>query len=74
MNDIDKRMQRRLRISGILIMLGLIVEALSLIRIHPLSFLAFMFLGGTLLIVGIAIYLYSLVKMTSSPPREDRAG
>ena len=29
-----------------LIMLGLLVEALSLIRIHPLAFLAFMFIGG----------------------------
>ena len=56
-------MERRLRISGILIVLGLLVEALSLVRIHPLAFLGFMFVGGGFLIVGITIYLYSLVSV-----------
>ena len=59
--------ERRLRISGMLIVLGLVVEALSLIRIHPLAFLGFMFVGGGLLVAGIAIYLYSLVSVTSRP-------
>lgn len=63
-------MERRLRISGMLIALGLVVEALSLIRIHPLAFLGFMFVGGGLLVAGIAIYLYSLVSVTSPPESE----
>jgi hypothetical protein len=58
-------MERRLRVAGILIVLGLVVEALSLIRIHPLAFLAFMFIGGALLIAGIGIYLYSIVSASS---------
>jgi hypothetical protein len=62
-----KTMDRRLRTSGILIVLGLLVEALSLIRIHPLAFLGFMLVGGGLLLLGIAIYLYSLVSLPSSP-------
>lgn len=57
--------ERRLRISGILIALGLLVEGLSLIRIHPLAFLAFMFIGGALLIAGIGIYLYSIASASS---------
>lgn len=61
------QMDRRLRLSGILIAAGLVVEALSLIRIHPLVFLGFMFIGGGFLIVGIAIYLYSLVSVASPP-------
>jgi hypothetical protein len=60
-------MERRLRISGMLIVLGLLVEALSLIRIHPLAFLGFMFVGGGFLIAGIAIYLYSLVSIAAPP-------
>jgi predicted membrane channel-forming protein YqfA (hemolysin III family) len=56
----------RLRISGVLIVLGLLVEALSLIRIHPLAFLSFMFIGGALLIAGIIVYLTS-VAAASSP-------
>lgn len=58
-------MERRLRISGILIVLGLLVEALSLIRIHPLTFLAFMFIGGGFLIAGMGIYLYSIASASS---------
>jgi hypothetical protein len=60
MNGAEQRMTRRLRIAGILIILGLLVEALSLIRIHPLSFLGFMFIGGGLLAAGVFTYLYSL--------------
>ena len=52
-------MERRLRISGVLIALGLVVEALSLIRIHPLAFLGFMFVGGGLLVAGIAILVFA---------------
>ena len=59
--------ERRLRISGILIALGLLVEGLSLIRVHPLAFLAFMLIGGALLIAGIGIYLY-FIASASSPP------
>jgi predicted membrane channel-forming protein YqfA (hemolysin III family) len=67
----EQRMARRLRVSGVLIILGLLVEALSLIRIHPLSFLAFMFIGGGLLIAGVVIYLYSLIAVAHpSPPRD----
>jgi hypothetical protein len=59
------QMDRRLRVSGLLIVLGLLVEALSLIRIHPLAFLGFMFIGGALLVAGIAVYLFSIVSASS---------
>jgi uncharacterized membrane protein len=60
-NNREVHLYRRLRIAGALIIAGLAVEALSLIRIHPLSFLAFMFIGGTCFIAGVALYLYSIV-------------
>ena len=60
-------MERWLRISGTLIVLGLLVEALSLVRIHPLAFLGFMFVGGGFLIVGFTVYLYSLVSVAEPP-------
>jgi len=59
-----EKMAGRLRLSGILIILGLFVEALSLIRVSPLDFLAFMFIGGALLIAGIAVYLYSIASFS----------
>ena len=66
----ERKMARRLRVSGILIILGLLVEAASLIRIHPLSFLSFMFIGGGLLIAGVLTYLISLISVAHPPPPE----
>ncbi len=73
MNAAEQRMTRYLRISGVLIILGLVVEALSLIRIHPLSFLGFMFIGGGLLVAGVVTYLYSLVAVGGLPSSEDHS-
>ncbi len=61
--------ERRLRISAILIALGLLVEGLSLIRVHPLAFLGFMFIGGALFLAGIAVYLLSIAAASS--PSDD---
>jgi hypothetical protein len=66
MNAPEQSMARRLRISGVLIILGLLVEALSLVRIHPLAFLGFMFIGGGLLAAGMIVYLFALVSVV--PP------
>jgi hypothetical protein len=60
-------MERRLRISGVLIILGLIVEAFSLIWVHALSFIVFALIGGALIALGILLYLYSLVSVTQPP-------
>ena len=59
----------RLRTSGILIAVGLLVEALSLVRIHPLAFLGFVFIGGGLLVSGVATFLYSLVSVAPADER-----
>jgi hypothetical protein len=62
----DDFIYKRLRIAGILIAIGLIVEALSLIWNHPLSFVAFLGIGGLLLFLGIAVYLIALVNPRQS--------
>jgi hypothetical protein len=57
-------LERRLQISGVLIILGLLVEALCLAWRGPLAFLVFLGLGGLLLFAGIIVYLYSLVSIS----------
>lgn len=57
----------RLRLSGIFIILGLIVQASSLLWNHPLSFIAFVTIGGLLLAIGIVLYLLALVNMGGNP-------
>jgi hypothetical protein len=58
--------ERRLQISGVLIILGLLVETLCLAWRGPLAFMVFLCVGGLLLFVGIAFYLISLISVPSS--------
>jgi hypothetical protein len=53
---------RRLRAAGSLIIVGVMVEGLSLVWNHPLSFLAFVGIGGLATAAGIAVYLFALVS------------
>jgi hydrogenase/urease accessory protein HupE len=62
----DEFINKRLRIAGIMIAIGLIVEAFSLIWNHPLSFVAFLGIGGLLLFLGIVLYLAALVSPRQS--------
>ena len=55
--------QRRMRVSAILVSLGLLVELLSLLWTHPLAFLASAMVGIPLVGLGILIFLYSLVSV-----------
>jgi hypothetical protein len=53
--------ERLLQVSGVLIILGLLVEIASLLWFHPLAFVLFVFISASLTSVGILIYLASLV-------------
>ncbi|MGH9498597.1 MAG: hypothetical protein ACRD3L_05595 [Terriglobales bacterium] len=55
-------MLRNFRISGILLILALAVEALSLGWNTALSFMSFVVVGGALFASGILLFLYSLVS------------
>ena len=58
-------MLRKLRISGILMILALVVEALSLCWNTAFSFMSFVVVGGLLFASGILLFLYSLVSSKS---------
>ena len=62
--------RRFLQVSSSLIILGLLVEIVSLLWFHPLSFVLFVFVGVTLMGLGIVVYLLSLV-FAVSPPAEN---
>jgi hypothetical protein len=63
------RLERRLRLSGLLVTIGLIAELISLLWNHPIAFLLFLGAGAVLMAAGILYYFYSLVTV-SEPPRE----
>jgi hypothetical protein len=59
----ENQVERRLQVSGILLILGLLTESLCLLWAKPLSFLALLSLGGTLLFVGISTYLLAVLAI-----------
>ena len=55
------RIQAYIRISAALIVVGLVVEVISLRWAHPTAFLVFMFIGGAFMGAGMLLFLYVLV-------------
>jgi hypothetical protein len=64
-------MARLLRFSSALIVLGLLVEIISLLWFHPLAFVLFAFVGVVLIALGILVYLASLVFAVPSAHGSD---
>jgi hypothetical protein len=55
-------MERRFRLSAILLLCGLAVELATLFSAHPAAFLVFAGAGGLLLAAGIGLYLLTLLQ------------
>src|SRR5690349_2872485 len=54
--------EKRIRVSGLLVATGLLILLVSLLWSHPLAFLAYLVLGCPLMVGGALLYLYSLVS------------
>jgi hypothetical protein len=54
-------MERRLQYSGILVILGLLVEISCLFWTRPIAFVVFLGFGGLFLGLGVLVYLFALV-------------
>jgi hypothetical protein len=59
--------RRLLQVSSGLVIVGLLLEIVSLLWFHPLSFVLFAFVAATLIGLGILVYLVSLVFVVSPP-------
>jgi hypothetical protein len=64
MNHTD-HIHRKLQVSGVLVILGLLVEAVCLLWSRPIAFVVFAGLGGFLMATGVLLFLYSLVFVVS---------
>jgi hypothetical protein len=51
---------RRLRLAGILVLAGLLIEVVTLFWEHHLAFVLFLGLGGLLVLSGIVLYLVAI--------------
>jgi hypothetical protein len=50
----------KIKLAGVLIIVGLIIEAVSLIWFRPLTFLAFIIVGGLAIASGMLCYLFTM--------------
>jgi hypothetical protein len=57
------RMDVRIRLSATLVILGLLIEGITIFWNSPGSFLAFAFLGVGFVALGVALFLLSLVTV-----------
>jgi len=63
----ETRMRHLLQVSSSLVILGMLLELVSLLWFHPLSFVLFAFLAVALIGLGILVYLVSLVFAVPPP-------
>ena len=59
------RIRRLLQVSSALVIVGLLIEIVSLLWFHPLSFVLFAFVAVALIGLGILVYLASLVLVVT---------
>ena len=62
------QLERRLQVSGVLLILGLMIEAACLFWTRPIGFVLFLGVGGLLLSLGIIVYLYALISARPTQP------
>jgi hypothetical protein len=62
---------RLLQISSALVILGLLIEIVSLLWFHPLSFVLFAFVAAGLIAGGVLVYLVSLVFVVGPSVNEE---
>jgi hypothetical protein len=61
-------LEKRLRLAGILLIFGLLVEGTCLLWARPLAFILLVCGGGLLCATGIVVFLYSLVSAGGARP------
>ena len=61
MNTNGRTLPISFRLSGVLLITGLCIEATNLFWIHALAFLGFFVIGGVFLGAGVLLYLSSII-------------
>ena len=57
-------LEKRIRVAGLLVIAGLVVQLLTMTWAHPLAFMAFLMIGCPLTAAGVVLYLFSLATKT----------
>jgi hypothetical protein len=60
-------LRKRIQFAGVLLIIGLMVEAICLLSAKPIAFIIFVGVGGLLIFAGVAVYLFSLISISAVP-------
>jgi hypothetical protein len=63
-------LEKRLRLAGVLIALGLIVQVATLWKVHPLAFVAFLTFACPLIGAGVLLFLFTILKSADAQHRQ----
>ena len=66
------RIERRIRLAGALVLIGLVLSVVSMLWHHPLSFASLHVLGLLLFIAGCAVYLLALLPSDAERASDGR--
>jgi len=55
-------LEKRLRIAGIFLIVGLVIEATCLLWARPIAFVVMVVVGGSFCAIGVVVFLYSIVS------------
>ncbi len=58
----EEVLQLRLRVSALLVMIGLVVEMVSLTWRHPTAFIVFALVGGSAMMAGMIMFMWTIVS------------
>jgi hypothetical protein len=58
--------ETKLRRASLIVALGLLLQFLSLIPLHPLAFIAFVGIGVPVMVVGVILFLLAVVNQPDS--------
>jgi hypothetical protein len=58
-----RAVERRIRLAAALLLLGLVLEAVTLLILHPLAFVAFASLGVLLFLAGMVTFILTLLHV-----------
>ncbi len=66
----NSTLERWIRRAALTILIRLVIEAITLGILHPLSFMLALMVGVLALLAGVAMFLVALLRATSASPVE----
>ena len=68
-SDLDRRFVARLRLAGLLVLIGLAIQIATMFKAHPATFLAFLIAGTGLVVAGAVAFVWAWFRQNPGASR-----